>query len=55
MEDRKTMEELAHYMAQGAVLSAQAMEASQYGTDPIYNLWAFRPVTTTSAQGQDDM
>ena len=35
------MEELAHYMAQGAMLSEKAMEASASGTDPIYDIWAF--------------
>jgi len=49
------MEELAHYMAQGAKLSEAAMEASGSGTDPIYDLWAFRPVCIASAAGQDEM
>ena len=51
----KTMEELAHYMAQGAKVSEAAMEASSSGTDPIYDIWAFRPVCISSAGGQDDM
>ena len=51
----RTMEELAHYMAQGAMLSEKAMEASASGTDPIYDIWAFRPVCIASAGGQDDM
>ena len=48
-----SMEELAHYMAQGAKLSEAAMEASASGTDPIYDIWAFRPVCIASADGQD--
>ena len=51
----RTMEELAHYMAQGAKLSEAAMEASASRTDPIYDIWAFRPVCIASAAGQDDM
>ena len=49
------MEELAHYMAQGVKLSEEAIEASVNGVDPIYEIWAFRPVCIASAGGQDDM
>jgi len=40
----RSMEELARYMAQGAMMSEAAIEAAGTGADPIFDLCPFRPV-----------
>ena len=49
----KSVEELAHYLSQGAVDRQSNTERGH--KDPIWGIWVWKPVTLSGVDGKDQM